>query len=170
MLNEGKYNRHIHPWTSNHVNTEDSENHQHTNNGYHWLAGQQVAFFFLFFSKAWNVLQWVRVLIPEKHVFKTCLALNKGLPWWLSGKESACQRKSRKRHRFIPGPGRSPGAGEGSPLQYSFLGNPWTEEPGRLQSVHGVAKSQTGLSPWAHSHNERNTRPHIHSEWRDEVH
>ena len=23
---------------------------------------------------------------------------------------------------------------------------PWTEEPGRLQSVHGVAKSQTRLS------------------------
>ena len=23
---------------------------------------------------------------------------------------------------------------------------PWTEEPGRLHTVHGVAKSQTGLS------------------------
>ena len=44
---------------------------------------------------------------------------------------------------LIPGSGRSPGGGKGSPLQYSCLGNPWTEEPGRLQSVHGVAKSQT---------------------------
>ena len=30
---------------------------------------------------------------------------------------------------------RSPGGGNGNPLQCSFLGNPWTEEPGELQSV-----------------------------------
>ena len=35
----------------------------------------------------------------------------------------------------IPGLGRSPGVGNGSPLQYSCLGNPWTEEPGGLQST-----------------------------------
>ena len=38
----------------------------------------------------------------------------------------------------IPGLGRSPGEGNGSPLQYSCLEIPRTEEPGRLQS-HGVA-------------------------------
>ena len=27
------------------------------------------------------------------------------------------------------------GEGNGTPLQYSCLENPWTEEPGRLQSV-----------------------------------
>ena len=27
------------------------------------------------------------------------------------------------------------GEGNGTPLQYSFLENPWTEEPGRLQST-----------------------------------
>ena len=37
------------------------------------------------------------------------------------------------------------GEGNGTPLQYSCLENPWTEEPGRLQSM-GVAKSQTQLS------------------------
>ena len=36
---------------------------------------------------------------------------------------------------LIPGLGRSPEEGNGSPLQYSCLENPWTEEPGRLQSV-----------------------------------
>ena len=43
---------------------------------------------------------------------------------------------------LIPGLGRSPGEGHGnpSPLQYSCLGNPWTEEPGRLQSM-GLQKS-----------------------------
>ena len=40
----------------------------------------------------------------------------------------------------IPGSGRSPGEGNGNPLQYYCLGNPWTEEPGRLQSM-GVAES-----------------------------
>ena len=35
----------------------------------------------------------------------------------------------------IPGLRRSPGEGNGNPLQDSFLGNPWTEEPGGLQSI-----------------------------------
>ena len=33
----------------------------------------------------------------------------------------------------IPGSGRSPGVGNGNPLQYSYLENP-IEEPGGLQS------------------------------------
>ena len=33
------------------------------------------------------------------------------------------------------GSGRSPGIGNSDPLQYSCLGNPWTEEHGRLQSM-----------------------------------
>ena len=41
----------------------------------------------------------------------------------------------------IPGSGRSPGEGNGNPLQYSCLENLMEEEPGRLQ--HGVAKSRT---------------------------
>ena len=37
---------------------------------------------------------------------------------------------------LIPGLGRSPGVGNGNPLQYSRLGKiPWTEEPGGLQSI-----------------------------------
>ena len=35
----------------------------------------------------------------------------------------------------IPGSGRFPGGGHGNPLQCFRLGNPWTEEPGRLQSM-----------------------------------
>ena len=35
----------------------------------------------------------------------------------------------------IPGLGRSTGEGNGNPLQYSCLGNPMTEGPGRLQSM-----------------------------------
>ena len=40
----------------------------------------------------------------------------------------------------IPGSGRSPGEENGIPLQYSCLEIPWTEEPGRLHTVHGVAE------------------------------
>ena len=36
--------------------------------------------------------------------------------------------------RWIPGLGRSPGGGNGNPLQYSWLESPrWTEEPDGLQ-------------------------------------
>ena len=39
----------------------------------------------------------------------------------------------------IPGSGRSPGGGNGNPLQYSWLENP--RDRGALQAiVHGVAK------------------------------
>ena len=44
-----------------------------------------------------------------------------GLPRWLSDKESACSARDLG---LIPGLGRSPGEGNGSPLQYSCLGNP----------------------------------------------
>ena len=36
---------------------------------------------------------------------------------------------------LIPGLGRSPGEGNGNPLQYSCLGNLMEEEPGGLQSM-----------------------------------
>ena len=42
---------------------------------------------------------------------------------------------------LIPGSGRSPGEGNGNPLQYSCLENPWTEEPGGLQSVECYEES-----------------------------
>ena len=35
----------------------------------------------------------------------------------------------------IPGSERPPGEGNGNPLQYSFLEIPWTEGPGKLQSI-----------------------------------
>ena len=46
----------------------------------------------------------------------------------------------------IPGLGRSPGEGNGTPLfQYSCLENPMEREPWQA-TVHAVAKSQTRLS------------------------
>ena len=45
----------------------------------------------------------------------------------------------------IPGSGRSPGEGNGNPLQYSCLENPM-DGAAWWATVHGVAKSQTRLS------------------------
>ena len=42
----------------------------------------------------------------------------------------------------MPGSGRSPGEGNGTPLQYSCLGNPMDRGTWRA-IVHGVTKSQT---------------------------
>ena len=45
----------------------------------------------------------------------------------------------------IPGSGRSPGVGNGNPLQYSCLGNPI--DRGAWRAIdHKVAKSRTRLS------------------------
>ena len=48
---------------------------------------------------------------------------------------------------LIPGSGRSPGGGNGNPLQYSCLENPM--DRGAWQAtIYGVAKSQKQLSNW----------------------
>ena len=57
-------------------------------------------------------------------------------PGGSDGKESTCNLGNPG---SIPESGRSPGEGSGNPLQYSCLGNPWTEKTGRL-TIHGVAK------------------------------
>ena len=52
---------------------------------------------------------------------------------------------------LIPGLGRSPGEGNGSPLQYCCLDNPM--DRGAWQApVHGVAKSRTQLSDFTSLH------------------
>ena len=60
-----------------------------------------------------------------------------GLPWWLSGKEFACNAGDVG---SIPGSGGSHGEGNGNPLQDSCLGDPM-DGGARQTIVHGVAKS-----------------------------
>ena len=64
--------------------------------------------------------------------------LNTWLPGWHSGKESTCRRRKHKKWR-------SPGGGNGSPLQYSCLENPM-DRGAWWATVHGAEKSQTWLS------------------------
>ena len=71
----------------------------------------------------------------NKHIF------TRGLPWWLSGQESACQRGDAG---SIPGWGRCPGGGSGDPLPCSRLRKPmdreaWRPTERRTQPSDGAA-------------------------------
>ena len=70
-------------------------------------------------------------------------------PGGSDGKGSAC---SAENPSSIPGSGRSPGEGNGNPLQYSCLENPM-DRGGWRAIVHRVTKSRTRLSDF-HRHNE----------------
>ena len=59
--------------------------------------------------------------ILEKFHHKSHDVLIYGLSWWLSSKESSCNAGDVG---SIPGAGRSPGGGNGNPLQHSCLENP----------------------------------------------
>ena len=60
--------------------------------------------------------------------------------------EFVCNAEDRdRRPGLIPGLGRSPGEGNGNPLQYSHLENPM-DRGAWWATVHGVANSQTQLS------------------------
>ena len=72
-----------------------------------------------------------------------------GLPWWLGGKESACNAGDTGDASLIPGLGRSPGGGDGKPFQYSYLENPM-DRGAWWASVGGIAMSWTRLSTHAH--------------------
>ena len=70
-----------------------------------------------------------------------------GLPGGSAGKESTPSNAGDL--GSIPGWGRSPGGGHGSPLQCSCLENP-TDRGAWRAAVHGAAQSQTRLSDEAH--------------------
>ena len=63
-------------------------------------------------------------------LFEVCI------PRWCSDEEAACNAGDTG---LIPGSGRSPGEGNGNPLQYSCLGNPMDREAWWV-IVHGVAE------------------------------
>ena len=64
----------------------------------------------------------------------------KELPQWLSGKESACNAGNADDTGSIPGSGRTPGGGNGNPVQYSCLENPM-DRGAWWATVHRVTKS-----------------------------
>ena len=71
---------------------------------------------------------------------------------WLSGKEFACSAADIGHVGLIPGLAKAPGEGNGSPLQYSCLGNPMDRGGWWLQFMG----SQRVRHDWAltHTHHE----------------
>ena len=65
-----------------------------------------------------------------------------GFPGASAGEESACSAGDPD---LIPGLGRSPGVGNGNPLQYACLENSM-DRGAWWPSAHGIAKSRTELS------------------------
>jgi len=62
-----------------------------------------------------------------------------GFPNGSEGKESTCNTGDTGDAGLIPGSGRSPGGGNGNPLQYSCLGNPM-DRGTWWATVYGVCK------------------------------
>ena len=58
-----------------------------------------------------------------------------GFPGGSSSEEPSCNAGGARDLGSIPGLVRSPGGGHGNPLQYSCLGNPWTEKSGGFLGV-----------------------------------
>ena len=69
------------------------------------------------------------------------ISLAEVLPWWHSGKESACTAGDPA---SIPGSGRSPGEGDATCSSILAWKIPWTEDSSGLQSL-GSQKSRTQL-------------------------
>ena len=74
--------------------------------------------------------------------FEPLLYLKMAFPANSDYEESVCNARDLD---LIPGSGRSPGEGNGNPLQYSCLEN-HTDRGVWRATVHGVTKSQTRLS------------------------
>ena len=77
-----------------------------------------------------------------REVFNKDFQKEEELPRLLSGKDLPAEAGGAG---STPGLGRSPGEGNGNPLQYSCLKNLMDREAW-WTTVHGVAKSQTRLS------------------------
>ena len=69
------------------------------------------------------------------------------LPDGTVGTEFVCNAGDKG---LIPGSGRSPGEGNGNPLQYSYLENPME------------GRSMVGYSPWGRKESDMTERLHFH--------
>ena len=86
--------------------------------------------------------------VPMSLFLFLSMASQRGLPWWFSGKESAC---SARDVGPIPGSGSSPGERNGKPLQYSCLGNPM-DRGAWWATVRGAAKELDTTERLNHHH------------------
>ena len=76
--------------------------------------------------------QWVQLRDSEEAILWYVPKALLGFPGGSDGKAPACNAGDLG---SIPGSGKSPGEGDGNPLQYLAWKIPWTEKHGRLQSM-----------------------------------
>ena len=113
----------------------------------------------------------IPMAIPKKITLTICRKRKKGIKikHWkkLTTKKAVMEEMMNKKHRrntenskpFISVIIRE---GNGTPLQYSCLENPWTEEPGRLQSMGSLRVRHdwaTSLSLFTFMHWKRKWQP-----------
>ena len=84
-----------------------------------------------------RVLEWGAIAFSIRYIH-ICTNIY-GLPWWLSGKESACNPGVAGDTDSVPQLRRSPGGGHGNLLQYSCLENPMDREAWQA-IVHKVSQ------------------------------
>ena len=94
----------------------------------------------------WTLTNWANLQSSAT------LMNRKGLPPWLSGKESTCNAGEMRDTGLIPGSGWSPGGGNGNPLQFYCLGNAMDSEA--WWATHKELDTAEWL--YMHSRNEQN--------------
>ena len=109
--------------------------------------------------KAFSLWQRLMVLREKHHVGGDQTILKSTRSTWVlattnfpvgsEGKESACNAGDES---LIPGVRKIPRGRNGTPLQYSCQKNPWTEEPGGLQSMGHKESDTTARLTHTHSH------------------
>ena len=88
-------------------------------------------------TKDWTCARFPHhgIIIPKKWTIPGNFLVVQWLGDFPDGSDSKASAYNVGDPGSIPGSGRSPGEGNGNPLQYSAWKIPWTEEPGRLQSM-----------------------------------
>ena len=81
-----------------------------------------------------------------------------GTPCGSDGKESACNAGDPG---LIPGSGRSPGEGDGYPLQFSCLENPM-DRGAWWATVHGACKKSNMTKQLTHTNTHTDVGAYIH--------
>ena len=109
--------------------------------------------FFLFFTQFFFLVIFHSSTSDQISLARSNPISSEALKNIFTVKEENTRRKTNGHNRFsellscfiFPGSGRSPGEGNGNPLQYSCLENAM-DRGAWFAAVHGVAKSQTQLS------------------------
>ena len=113
-----------------------------------WISLQSKGLSRVFSNTTVQTPQWKSsntTVIMLHELFLTCPFHSMGFPGGTVVKNLPANAGDTGVGGSILGLGRSPGEGNGNPLQYFAWGIPWTEEPGGLQSMGLQMSSRHGI-------------------------